>query len=52
MKEQYIFRLKDRFEVAEGTMAFVFDTTSAPDFSFIAGQYMELGLRKMLYTDE
>ena len=52
MKEQYTFKLKDRFEVAEGTMAFVLDTTSAPDFSFIAGQYMEIGLKKMLYADE
>lgn len=48
----YFFPLKERFGVAEGTMAFVFDTSSAPNFSFIAGQYIELGLEKLLYTDE
>ncbi|MDP3785328.1 MAG: FAD-dependent oxidoreductase [bacterium] len=56
----YKFPLEERFEVAEGTMAFVFDTrstssgqaSSAPDFTFRAGQYVEIGLESMLYTDE
>ncbi len=33
-------------------MAFVFDTSSAPDFAFRAGQYVEVGLDKPPYTDE
>lgn len=51
----YKFPLKDRFEVAEGTMAFVFDTSAlagGPNFSFRAGQYIEAGLENPLYTDE
>jgi len=35
-------QLKDRFPVAEGTMAFVFRTP--PDFNFRAGQYVEVFL--------
>ncbi len=47
----YKFPLEERFEVAEGTTAFVFGT-SGSDFSFRAGQYVEIGLESMLYTDE
>ncbi|MEK7162562.1 MAG: FAD-dependent oxidoreductase, partial [Patescibacteria group bacterium] len=46
---EYLFPLKERFEVAEGTMAFVFKT---PDFSFRAGQYIEVELIAPSYTDE
>ncbi len=47
----YKFPLKERFEVAEGTMAFVFDTSSA-DFTFRAGQYVEIEIEAPQYTDE
>lgn len=46
----YDFPLKDRFEVAEGTMAFVFETSS--DFTFRAGQYVEVFLKNAPYKDE
>ncbi|MBI2024000.1 FAD-dependent oxidoreductase [Candidatus Giovannonibacteria bacterium] len=49
---KYKFTLKERRDVAEGTMAFVFDTSGAPDFSFRAGQYVEVGLENPPYTDE
>lgn len=48
---KYTFPLKERFQVAEDTMAFVFDA-SGSDFSFRAGQYVEIGLENPLYTDE
>lgn len=46
----YFFPLKDRFEVAERTMAFVFSTDS--NFTFRAGQYVEIGLDNPPYKDE
>lgn len=46
----YFFPLKDRFEVAEGTTAFVFSTDS--NFTFRAGQYVEIGLDNPPYKDE
>ena len=49
---EYNFPLKERFEVAEGTTAFVFDTSAAPDFTFRAGQYIEIELENPPYTDE
>lgn len=48
----YNFPLKERFKVAEGTMAFVFDTSSVPNFSFRAGQYVEVFLENAPYKDE
>lgn len=47
---EYNFLLKERFEVAEETMAFVFQ--ASPDFSFRAGQYIEVELIDPPYTDE
>ena len=54
-RDEHYFPLKERFEVAEGTMAFVFDTSppaGGPDFTFRSGQYVEIGLDKPPYTDE
>ncbi len=48
----HFFPLKERFLVAEGTMAFAFDTSSIQDFSFRAGQYIEVFIKNPLYTDE
>ncbi len=47
----YLFPLKDRKEVAEGTMAFWFDTASDPDFTFEAGQNADYTLIDPPYTD-
>jgi ferredoxin-NADP reductase len=51
-KIEYKFPLKERFNVARGTMAFVFDTSPAPDFAFRAGQYIEAFLESPAYMDE
>lgn len=45
------FPLKKRAEVAEGTMAFWFDTSSAPDFTFEAGQNADYTLIDPPETD-
>lgn len=47
----YFFPLKERKEVAEETMAFWFDTTSAPDFTFEAGQNVDYTLIDPPETD-
>ncbi|MBI2610208.1 FAD-dependent oxidoreductase [Candidatus Giovannonibacteria bacterium] len=49
---QYKFSLKERHEVAEGTVAFIWDTSVTPDFNFRAGQFVTLTLENPLYTDE
>ena len=46
---EYNFPLEERFKVAENTMAFVFKSS---DFTFRAGQYLEVILENMLYPDE
>jgi ferredoxin-NADP reductase len=48
---EYLFPLKDRREVAKGTMAFWFDTSSAPDFTFEPGQNADYYLINPPYTD-
>ena len=48
---EYLFPLKDRREVAEGTMAFLFDTSSQPDFTFEAGQNADYTLIDPPQTD-
>jgi ferredoxin-NADP reductase len=47
MAGAYLLPLKDRHEVAEGTMAFWFDTSGA-DFSFKPGQYANFTLPEPL----
>ncbi len=48
---EYLLPLKDRKEIAAGTMAFWFDTTGV-DFSFKPGQWAEFLLIDPPYTDE
>ncbi len=47
---EYLFPLVDRREVADGTMAFWFDTAET-DFSFVAGQYATFTLIDPPETD-
>lgn len=47
---EYLFPLKDRREIAEGTMAFFFDT-SGSDFTFTAGQNCDFTLIDPPMTD-
>src|SRR3989344_2476205 len=51
MADHY-FPLKERFKVAEETMAFVFDISGEPNFSFRAGQYVEVFIKNPPYVDE
>lgn len=48
---RFLFPLVDRRQVAEGTMAFWFDTTSSRKFKHRPGQYVDITLRKPPYTD-
>lgn len=47
----YLFPLKQRLEVAEGTMAFWFDTSGSPEFTFEAGQNADYTLIDPPKTD-
>lgn len=49
---EYKFPLKNKFTVAEETEAFVFDTASAPDFTFRAGQYVDITLINPVFSGE
>ncbi len=49
---EYLFPLKDRKDVCEGTMAFWFDTSSAPDFTFEPGQNADYTLVDPPETDQ
>jgi len=48
--DEYLFPLKGRQMIAEGTMAFTFDTTDS-NFSFRAGQYIDMTLIDPPQTD-